>query len=972
MNAARLRALRPVVRLATRDALAHKARSLLAILLVAAPLVLIVGFLGTRLSTPPTRQAALASIPDGAQALVTGTAVDPAEAPFRQVPEGAPGPWMDSLETVPLTAEKLAEYLPARDRVLQFWDSADLLALADPDAEPGATTPAAAGELQDADFGAIGTFTLREADAAGLELLLPPLVAGTAPTGTADVVITTALAERTGVEVGEAIILIAPPFDGWYSTNGRIGEVMQDSRRTYRVTGLVDDDAARAWALPAWLAPAVQGDPAGVDTHFLVTGPDPVTWEVAKQLNGEMAFAVSRHVLTNYPDASELYPVAVSADYLATALVMTVIACAAAAGLLLGLVTPAFVVAAEQQRRTLALASATGAAPRQLARTITLQGTAIGCVGGVLGAGGGLVAAWAAYRIFEPEVQALAGLPGWLPVLVVAGAALAGWLATLAPARRVARMEPVQALKRGSQSADAVGAQQSRAGRRWRLLGGACLLAAASGCALASLRIQVPVAAPGEEPVVPGTLPGGAAVPLLVAALLLGAVGLFVLAPVALDAAIMVLAKGPLALRVAARDAATHRGRALPVVGAIGVVVALACGQTVYLASATANYNDTSTVLVAPGHLALGPRVPVSEAFDAAVLADAVSVLQDAGLPVTGSAPVRAMDFRKEGVSYTLRVEPPADSRCPDFTDPDVAASLGLVDTVTCVPAGQGYNPGITAPWMLGDDVFVMEGQALRATGLDGAQEAAELLEAGGVVVNNATWIDDDGTVRIGLMDYSDAAMTIQHPQSRDAYFLPRMTATITVSPATAAELGLTGADAPKYVGEVVQLSRPLTAAETATAQRIIEAHTDLVTVGTDPDLPPWGGVADFAVLAVLAAVALFALVVSLLLTRTQMRADMVTMHAVGASPRFLRRLTAAHAAVVLALGVPAGAVCGWAVAAYLVAWNRHVAIDGPWLRLEGLWGWQLVGLAGFVAVGLGVAWLMGRPPRHLARSRDD
>ncbi|MBM6978122.1 MAG: FtsX-like permease family protein [Actinomyces succiniciruminis] len=967
MNAARLRALRPVVRLAARDALAHKARSLLAILLVAAPLVLIVGFLGTRLSTPPTRQAALASIPDGAQALVTGTAVDPVEAPFRQVPEGAPGPWMDSPDTVPLTAEELAGYLPARDRVLQFWDSEDLLALADPDAETGATTPAAAGDLQGADFGAIGTFTLREADAAGLELLLPPLVAGAAPTGTADVVITTALAERTGVEVGEAIILIAPPFDGWYSTNGRIAEVMQDSRRTYRVTGLVDDGAARAWALPDWLAPAVQDDPAGVDTHFLVTGPDPITWEVAKQLNGEMAFAVSRYVLMNYPDASELYPVAVSADYLATALVMTVIACAAAAGLLLGLVTPAFVVAAEQQRRTLALASATGAAPRQLARTITLQGTAIGCLGGVLGAGGGLVAAWAAYRIFEPEVQALAGLPGWLPVLVVAGAALAGWLATLAPARRVARMEPVQALKRGSWPADTVGAQQSRAGRRWRLLGGACLLAAAIGCALASLRIQIPVAAPGEAPAVPGTLPGGAAVPLLVAALLLGAVGLFVLAPVALDAAIMVLAKGPLALRVAARDAAAHRGRALPVVGAIGVVVALACGQTMYIASFAANVNDTSTVLVAPGHLALGPRVPVSDDFDAAVLADAVSVLQDAGLPVTGSAPVRS-----PGTSLLLEVESPASSRCPDFTEPDVAASMGLADAVTCVPEGQGYNPGIVTPWMLGSQVLVMNAEALRATGLDGAQEAAEVLEAGGVVVNNATWIDDDGTVRIGLMDYSDAAMTIQHPQSRDAYFLPRMTGTITVSPATAAELGLTGADAPIYVGEMVQLSRPLTAAETTTAQRIIEAHTDLVTVGTDPDLPPWGGVADFAVLAVLAAVALFALVVSLLLTRTQMRADMVTMHAVGASPRFLRRLTAAHATVILALGVPAGAVCGWAVAAYLVAWNRHVAIDGPWLRLEGLWGWQLVGLAGFVAVGLGVAWLMGRPPRHLARSRDD
>lgn len=968
MSAARLWALRPVVRLAARDARVHKARTLLAILLVATPLAVIVGFLGTQLSTPPTRQAALASIPDGAQAVVTGTAVDPVEAPFRQVPEGAPGPWMDSLETVPLTADELTNYLPERDSVLQFWDSEDLLALADPDAEPGVTTTATEADLQGVDSSAIGTFTLREADAEGLGLLLPSLAAGAVPTDSADVVITTALAERTGVDVGETLTLIAPPFNGWYSTNGRIAEVLQDSRRTYRVTGLVDADDARAWALTGWLSQAVQDDPAGVDTHFLVTGPDPVTWETAKQLNGEMAFAVSRHVLTNYPDASELYPVTVSGDYLATALVMTVIACAAAAGLLLGLITPAFVVAAEQQRRTLALASAAGASPRQLARTITLQGAAIGCLGGMLGAGGGLAAAWTAYRIFEPEVRPLAGLPWWLPVLAIAGAALVGWWATLAPARRVARMEPVEALKRGNRLADASSPGLHGAGRRWRLFGGLVILAAAIGCGLASLRAPLPTYDVSAEMVsTPGTLPGGAAVPLLVAALLLGAVGLFMLAPIALDAAARVLARGPLALRMAARDVVAHRGRALPVAGAIGVVTALACGQTVYVASFAANVNDTSTALVAPGYLALGPRVPVSEDFDAAVLADGVEALRQAGLPVTGSAPVRSTTG-----SLLLEVEPPASSRCPDFTAPDVAAALGLTDTVTCVPEEQGYNPGVITPWMRGSQIFIMEPEALRATGLDDAQEAADVLEAGGVVVNNATWISADGTVSVGLSDYSSASTTIQHPQTRAGFFLPRMTSTITVSPTTAAELGLTGANAPIYVGEMVQLSRPLTAAETATARRVIEERTDLVAVGLNWDLPPWGGTADFAVLAVLAGVALLALVLNLLLARTQLRGDLVTMHAVGASPRFLRRLTAAHAAVVLALGVPAGAVCGWAVAAYVVLWNRHVFLEGPWLHLEGMWGWQLAGLAVFVAVGMGVAWLIGRPPRRLERPRDD
>ncbi|PHP53008.1 FtsX-like permease family protein [Actinomyces ruminis] len=160
----------------------------------------------------------------------------------------------------------------------------------------------------------------------------------------------------------------------------------------------------------------------------------------------------------------------------------------------------------------------------------------------------------------------------------------------------------------------------------------------------------------------------------------------------------------------------------------------------------------------------------------------------------------------------------------------------------------------------------------------------------------------------------------------------------------------------------MVQLSRPLTAAETATARRVIEERTDLVTVGFNWDLPPWGGTADFAVLAVLAGVALLALVLNLLLARTQLRGDLVTMHAVGASPRFLRRLMAAHAAVVLALGVPAGAVCGWAVAAYVVLWNRHVLLEGP------CYAWRVCGAGSWRAWPYSSPWEWAWPGCWAAR----
>ena len=83
---------RPVLRLARRDARRHLARTVLASLLIALPIAALVAFAGLTGSGTPTRDQALASIPDGVQAVVTATTVPRDSPPFAQLPEGPTWP----------------------------------------------------------------------------------------------------------------------------------------------------------------------------------------------------------------------------------------------------------------------------------------------------------------------------------------------------------------------------------------------------------------------------------------------------------------------------------------------------------------------------------------------------------------------------------------------------------------------------------------------------------------------------------------------------------------------------------------------------------------------------------------------------------------------------------------------------------------------------------------------------------------
>ena len=116
------------------------------------------------------------------------------------------------------------------------------------------------------------------------------------------------------------------------------------------------------------------------------------------------------------------------------------------------------------------------------------------------------------------------------------------------------------------------------------------------------------------------------------------------------------------------------------------------------------------------------------------------------------------------------------------------------------------------------------------------------------------------------------------------------------------------------------------------------------------------------APVAGLGMLTLMAVVVALLLSRTQAIRDMSTMYAVGASPGFLRRFGLTQTMTILVPGVPLGIGAGIALGRYHIAWNRHIG-SGAWLDIVPCWVLQIALAVAVVAAGLLAAWLVTRPP---------
>ncbi|MFV0430382.1 MAG: FtsX-like permease family protein [Arachnia sp.] len=953
---------RPALGYAWRDLRDHRLRTVMAALLIALPVAAIVTNSTVTNHAAKQSSVALQRLPQGAQAEVTATAL-PEGPPFQQLPEGAPGPYRNDFDQVPATKDQLAGLLPEADSLAQYWDSSSLLITTSSPLSPGDQAAAGAATAEDLGYESLTTTTLTEAEPAAVEPLMPKLLSGSAPATAADLVLSQALADRLGVAVGDNVTLIAPPFGGWYSeTTGRLPEIIQDLQRGYRVSGIADSAEQRAWATAGWLSGLLEADPAGTDRHWLVLGDEPVTWEQAQAANRLQAFVVSRHVLEHYPAAHELYPVTPPPDQILTTLIFTTIGTLVALSLLLLLITPAFAVATEQSRRRFAIAAAAGATPRDLLRMVTTTGLITGLCGGGLGIILALGASAAFLLLTGYPLGAMSGFPVPLAAGLVALAAAVGVVGTVPPARQVARLDLTAALK------DRIPPHRhhKRRGRVWGWLG---LALTGVGILVGIASLQVPIVV--ADPVTDLEVVEGPAIPMLPLRLMVAAYCLIIVGGLlALQAFTPVLLRwlsdrGTLASKLAHRDAAEHPTRYLPAATAITVAVAIASAQLVMLGSGADNQRNTTGTVAAAGRLALGPGIPLSDDFDAELLAGVVADLARS-FPVTGHIPVSDIDFDEQPELLL-----PEGQSCPAGEIPDTRSAIDPEAPLVCAPFGYGFSPSMTGPWwQSGTEFAVMNGDALRASGLPGADAAATTLEAGGIVINNAAYLDRHNQVRLLLAAGPQAGQTVQLPgafvRGYDFYGV--------ISPDTAADLGIT----PQPLGAYVELATPLSPTQQIQVAGYLAdrwgTHPEggLVAVSWVPAALPWGEPADLITLAPLVALAVIAAAASLMLAKRQTLRQETTMAIVGAGPGFLRRFAVAQAGSLLMVGVPLGIIAGVGLGAYQVAWRRRVPSygAGPWLETVPLWGSQLA-LGGLVAAAtIIIAVAAARPARALSTRR--
>lgn len=206
------------------------------------------------------------------------------------------------------------------------------------------------------------------------------LEGGRWPTATDEVVVNQAVRDRG---VGDTLTVVG--HDG--------------TRSAYAIVGTFRDATTRSTetvvALPGAFA---AGSPGDVGPGWLVDGA-PITWPQVQQLNAIGVLVTDRYLATHaddYPDPNaygggvDSTTVQIAALIIVMALIEVVL-----------LAGPAFAVGARKQQRSLALLVASGGTPAQSRRVILAGGVLLGVSSAVVGVIGGIAAGW----LLKPLVQ---------------------------------------------------------------------------------------------------------------------------------------------------------------------------------------------------------------------------------------------------------------------------------------------------------------------------------------------------------------------------------------------------------------------------------------------------------------------------------------------------------------------------------------------------------------------------------------
>lgn len=375
---------------------------------------------------------------------------------------------------------------------------------------------------------------LRDPLAAGLFRL----ESGRLPAARDEVVVNESVTDR-GLKVGDTAELRVRDSSGEPQTVQR------------KVVGVVESTSVRTWEQVVGLPGSLQTGSEG-NRSWLVSGPA-VRWDAVKRVNALGAMVLSRsEILHPSPaalaaDDALLFDSGIDEATVTVAILVGVMALIEVV-LLAG---PAFAVGARRQARPLALLAASGGTPAQARRVVLATGVVIGTVGAALGVVLGIGTARALQPVLQWQSDSWFG-PFDVPWLHLVGIAAFGFISAL-----LAAVVPAWIASRQDVVAVLAGRRGDRKPSTRSPFVGLALLAAGAGSAWLGAR----------------TVSTTSALFIGVSAIL-SVLGMLFVVPVVVVAVSRLGRRMPLALRFAVRDAARHRTRTTPAVAAVAATVA--------------------------------------------------------------------------------------------------------------------------------------------------------------------------------------------------------------------------------------------------------------------------------------------------------------------------------------------------------------------------------------------------------------
>lgn len=735
--------------------------------------------------------------------------------------------------------------------------------------------------------------------------------------------------------------------------SGPITVLIDNTRHQATVVGVVDTKTQTDIFTPLPIANSYL-------PTWLIERNTPVTWSEVERLNRYGLLVLSAEVLrnpppqdqvpTNWGDLSgdtDIGAYALGAVFLASIVIL--------------LTAPAFAVSASRQRRTLALAAANGAEPRQLRRAVLAQGVVLGGLSVVLG---GMTGIGAAYVVSQwlPTPRSWHG-PWDVPWLAILGTCLLGLVscvvAALLPALRLGRLDVIGVMK---------GQSVSPPLRRWVAVVGLIV----TGGSTAFLLL-----APMTHQEFVTTSPTREVCAAAVVGLCLG--GLMIV-PWLLVTLASQSGRLPVALRMAARDTARHRSRSIPTVAATLAATAAIVAMLISFASYNAYDSRNYQPMTLQGEaIAWGISDNVGRPDNTEVL-DAIHRLHPSYVVTqlkTVSDPI------SEHIDPTAD-EPPADGWAtavltPGCTlaealePPSVDPETGEVVQSTCLHIS---NSDLASQSGIG--VLPLQ-EIARRFNLTPAQEQQV---AGGALVLYGTNVPDMVTVASANYHNTDTAQELGHQTQhtgipvvavpsdtqRSGAFTSMLGALAT--PETATRLGW-GA----HLSGSALLVRNPSGAISSDAEKAISDQLTESSFNVERGFQSRIGSIMMILLGSLLALLLITTLTSTALAMAEQRTDDATMAAVGATRRTRRFMAAAHAYWLAALAALFGSLAGLAIGqslAKLTVGSRmrsDRALDpdvSPYVTIPWLSIVAIVVIAPLVAAAL--AWLAVRKAPRVTR----